>query len=363
MARLASRLTAEPWGLRVPLVGAPMAGVSGGELAAAVTRAGGLGFIAVGHGRDLEGLRQEVELYRRLAGPTAPLALGFLGYSSCAPQGGVLEEVLREHGPEVVQFFAPAVMPSGANIRAAKAAGARVLAQIGTLAQAQEALDAGADGVIAQGREAGGHGMRPELGNGTLPLARAVAAEVEARYGADGNDGVGGRPLVLAAGGISDGRGLAACLALGCDGVVLGTRLWASVEGLGHDSKKAALVAASGDGAIRTRVFDLIQNSYSATPWPLPYDSTGALGNATSAEWHGREEALQRELDAPGGALAGAYRAADSAGDAAVGCVHAGEGVGLVDAVLGAGDIVRRMEAEAVRGIGNLSGILVEGGK
>lgn len=91
-----------------------------------------------GHGRDLEGLRQEVELYRRLAGPTAPLALGFLGYSSCAPQGGVLEEVLREHGPEVVQFFAPAVMPSGANIRAAKAAGARVLAQIGTLAQAQE---------------------------------------------------------------------------------------------------------------------------------------------------------------------------------------------------------------------------------
>ena len=94
-------------------------------------------------------------------------------------------------------------------------------------------------------------GIRSELGTGTLPLAAAVLREVGRR----GEP----RPVVCAAGGISDGKGLAAMLALGCDGVVLGTRLWASEEAMGSVRLKSALVRADGDDVLRTRVFDTIQ--------------------------------------------------------------------------------------------------------
>lgn len=163
--RLRTRLTDSrgAWKLRVPVVLAPMAGAAGGALAAATARAGGLGFIAVGHGRDLAKLREEVALYRSHAPAAAPLALGFIGFSAAARAAegdGVLTEVLAEHSPTVVQFFAPAIVDGGENVRVAQAAGALVFAQVGSLAEAKEALGHGVDGIMAQGREAGGHGMR-----------------------------------------------------------------------------------------------------------------------------------------------------------------------------------------------------------
>lgn len=280
-----------PWRLRVPLMSAPMAGAAGGALAGAAARAGSLGFVAAGHASDLGALREQVALFRSSAPEGAPLALGFLGYSACSggPDGlGVLPEVLAEHRPAFVQFFAPAVVDGGANIRAAHEAGALVFAQVGTEAEAREAIAVGADALIAQGREAGGHGLRSELGNGTLPLA-AVVVTAAAQAAAEGRP----RPAVLAAGGIVDGRGLAAVLALGCDGAVLGTRLWASKEAMGSDLLKAELLRASGDEVMRTRVFDTLQNASSPAPWPVPFDSVGAVMNETTARWHEDQRGLE----------------------------------------------------------------------
>lgn len=351
--QLRTRLT-DPkgvWRMRSPIVSAPMAGAAGGELAAAASRAGALGFIAVGHGRDTAALREQVALFRATAPPAAPLALGFIGYSACAPSpdGGVLAEVLEEHAPAVVQFFAPAVVDGGSNIRAAKAAGALVLAQVGSVAEAQQAMAVGVDGVIAQGREAGGHGLRTELGTGTLPLA-AAAVTAAAQDPS--------KPVVLAAGGITDGRGLAAALALGCDGVILGTRLWASREAMGDACLKAQLVTATCDDVIRTRVFDTLQNATSSTPWPEPYDSVGALKNDTTARWHNDQPGLEAAVaDAESSVLAD-FAAGASAADTSVCSVLSGEGVGLVDAIESAEDIVRRVENEAVSTVRGMQGML-----
>ena len=102
--------------------------------------------------------------------------------------------------------------------------------------------------------------------------------------------------VVLAAGGIVDGRGLAAALSLGCDGAVLGTRLWASQEAMGDESgaKRDALVKADCDDVMRTKVFDILQDVGSSNPWPQPFDSVGALKNETTAKWHGEEEQVRR---------------------------------------------------------------------
>ena len=337
------------WQMRVPIVSAPMAGAAGGALAAAACQAGALGFIAVGHGRDLAALREQVALFRATAPPAAPLALGFIGYSSCAPNGGVLAEVLAEHTPAVVQFFAPAAVDGGSNIRAAKASGALVLAQVGSVAEARQAIELGVDGVIAQGREAGGHGLRSELGTGTLPLAAAVVSAAAQSPG---------KPVVLAAGGITDGRGLAAALALGCDGAILGTRLWASREAMGNEKLKAQLVTATGDDVIRTRVFDTLQNATSSTPWPEPFDSVCALKNDTTTRWHDDQHGLEVAVVDTQSDVLPKFTAGQAAADASVCAVLAGEGVGLVGAIEGAEDIVRRVEAEAVSTVRGMQGML-----
>ena len=140
-----------------------------------------------------------------------------------------------------------------------------------TLAQAKQAADAGADIIIAQGRDAGGHSGTTR---GTMGLVPAVV------------DAVAPIPVV-AAGGIADGRGLAAALALGAAGISMGTRFTASRESLWDPAMKAAALAAGGDQTMQTRVFDIVRGA----PWPAIYPGR-ALRNAFSAEWHGREDDL-----------------------------------------------------------------------
>ena len=103
------------------------------------------------------------------------------------------------------------------------------------------------DGVIAQGKEAGGHGMHPEMSSGTLPFARRVVDLAETLAAGEEQR----RVFVLAAGGIVDGAGAAAALCLGCDGAVLGTRLWATHQALGSERKKAELPRADCDDVMR----------------------------------------------------------------------------------------------------------------
>src|SRR5215471_2270353 len=137
----------------------------------------------------------------------------------------------------------------------------------------------GADIIVAQGTEAGGHGG----GRSTLPLVPAVVDIVV---------NSGRNVPVVAAGGISDGRGLAAALMLGADGVLMGTRFLAATESLAVPSAKTRVVAASGDNTLPTAVFDIVRGYR----WPAEYRGR-ALTNRFSEFWHGREAALAEAGD------------------------------------------------------------------
>jgi nitronate monooxygenase len=185
------------------------------------------------------------------------------------------------------------------------------------------------------------HGIRRELGNGTLSLtARLVKLAQERRR----------KIPVLAAGGIVDGRGLVAALGLGADGIVLGTRLWASEEAIGPKAYKKALVEAkSCDDVIRTRVFDVICNSFRPTKWPSPYDSSGVLRNRMTDEWDTKLRELAYEIEHPSNGLNVAIKfkkaVAGQRPDSA--CVYCGQGVGDISSIEPAYEIVQKIEKEA----------------
>lgn len=347
-----------PGRLQLPIMGAPMADVSGGKLAAETCRAGAMGFLASGHlhnEKTRQTLEHEIQEFRQQASQSsALLAIGFIGHSLCFQQ---LQQVLQEQKPDVVQFFAPAIRydtNTKSNVAMAQEYGAKVMAQVGTIADAQEALKAGVDVIICQGSpEAGGHGVRLDVGTGTLSLVRHVVSMVE------------DKPIaVVAAGGIVDGRGLVAALALGCDGVSLGTRLWASKEAMGPDTLKQALVEASSpDDVVRSVVFDAIANTYSATPWPKPFDSSGTLRNRTTEEYEHKGEALLQELQNKGAehSLVSRYKEGNKTKDPSITAVYAGKGVGQIQSIDGAYDIITRIEQEAVDIIETqLGGLLIK---
>jgi nitronate monooxygenase len=339
-------------------MGAPMAGASGGRLAAETCRAGALGFIAAGHLRDVSQLTVEIALFRQTAPADAPLCIGFIGYSALQDSAGWAryKSVLEQHRPQVVQFFAPAIVNSSSgeprisNVSLAQEYSAKVVAQVGSVREGIEALDAGVDCLVAQGSEAGGHGLRRELGNGTLALAARLVCIAAKNHP---------HVPVLAAGGIVDGRGVAAALALGCDGAVLGTRLWASQEAMGSELFKERLVAAAScDDVVRSSVFDHIQNVYHATPWPEPFDSVGALRNTTSDTWDNRPEDLGKELMVENSDVVSGYRQAQKAGDADVDAVLCGQGVGEIGSIDPAFDIVNRINEETMAVIRSMPRIL-----
>jgi nitronate monooxygenase len=181
--------------------------------------------------------------------------------------------------------------------------------------------------IVAQGSEAGGHGER----RSTFTLVPEVADLIAAKSP---------DTLLCAAGGIADGRGLAAALMLGADGVVVGSRLWASPESEVGPRMHAAALAASGDDTIRTSVMDLARR----LDWPHRYTAR-VLRNAFTERWHGRENELLSVADAE----AVKYRQAWLEGDPDNANTFIGEGVGLIDAIEPAGDIVVRMAREAER--------------
>jgi nitronate monooxygenase len=201
-----------------------------------------------------------------------------------------------------------------------KEGGCKIICQVQTLAQARQAAEAGADIIIAQGRDAGGHSgtMR-----GTIGLVPAVV------------DAVAPIPVV-AAGGIADGRGLAAALALGAVGISMGTRFTASRESLWDPAMKSAALKAGGDETMQTRVFDIVRGA----PWPAIYPGR-ALQNAFSAEWHGREDELAgRQAEVEKEYLATARD------DVSRGAVWAGESVDLVNDIPTAAEIIERIVAQ-----------------
>ena len=202
---------------------------------------------------------------------------------------------------------------------AVKSAGAALIVQVTGLDEARVAMEIGADVIVAQGTEAGGHGGR----RSTLPFVPVVA------------DLAAPTP-VLAAGGIADGRGVAAALALGATGALLGTRFLVALEALVTPSVTKAIIEGSGEDTERSRVSDIARGA----PWPARYPAR-TLRNPFFDQWRGREAELAADSTAQQ-----AYRAAVARGDLPA-TVWASEAIDLITESSPAADLVAALAAEA----------------
>jgi nitronate monooxygenase len=310
---LNTRLT-QQLGITHPIISAPMAFAAGGKLASAVSAAGGLGLIGGGYG-DQDWLDAEF----RAAG-NAAVGCGFITWA-LKRQPQLLDLVLARNPRAIFLSFGN---PQPFTVRI-KAAGAKLISQVQTRRDAEQAIDCGADVVVAQGSEAGGHGER----RATMTLVPEVADLIAAKSPAT---------LLCAAGGVADGRGLAAALMLGADGALVGSRLWASSEANVSPRMHAAALAATGDDTIRSQVMDLARK----LDWPPRYTAR-VLRNAYIERWHGREA----ELLTVAAAEAAKYRKAWAEGDPEGSNTFIGEAAGLIHAIEPVAAIIERMVAEA----------------
>jgi len=302
------------FGVDVPVAGAPMAGVSGGRLAAAVSAGGGLGLIGVGNTTTAEAIRAEAAVASQAG---RPFGIGLMAWV-LPGQPGQFDATL-EAGPALVSVSFGDLDPWVLRFREA---GIRVATQVGHVADARVAADLGVDVIVARGGEGGGHGRDAV---GTLPLLQGVLDAVDLP--------------VLAAGGIVTARGLAAVLAAGAAGAWVGTAFLASPEAANTAAARARIRAARDTDTVYSRVFDVGQR----IPWPAEYGGR-SLANGFSARWAGREDELARDQDAQA-----ELAAARQAGDYDTACLYAGQGVGLVTAERPAAEIVAGLGAGAER--------------
>ena len=300
----------ERLGLEHPVILAPMAFVSGGKLAAAIGRAGGLGLIGGGYA---EGDWLETQL---AAAGNQPVGVGFITWSLA--RNPDLLRVALDHRPRAIFLSFGDVRPFAPEIARA---GVPMICQVQTLADARIALGEGAAVLVAQGTEAGGHGSS----RSTMALVPEVV------------DAAGEVP-VAAAGGIVDGRGLAAALMLGAAGAVCGTAFFAASESLAHPNAKTRAVAASGDETVRDSLFDVLRGR----DWPGRYTNR-TLRNAYHGDWADKPERLRAEIEEQ----RRLYGIAQEAGDMDVAATIIGEGVGLVHGVEPGEAILARMVAQA----------------
>ncbi len=295
-------------GIEHPILLAPMGSAAGGRLAAAVTHAGGLGLIGSGYA-STKAIRQELA-----EAGNARVGIGFILWA--LERNPEALDVALAARPAVVMLSFGDPSPFTPHI---KKAGCKIICQVQSLAQARQAAEAGADIIIAQGRDAGGHSgtMR-----GTIGLVPAVV------------DAVGSIPVV-AAGGIADGRGLAAALALGAAGVSMGTRFTATRESLWDQAMKEKAVASGGDQTAQTRVFDIVRGA----AWPAIYPGR-VVRNRFFEQWHGKEDALQTQQKDVEARLG-------PADDLEQRAVWAGEAVDLVGDIPSARDLIERIVDQA----------------
>ena len=322
----------ELFGIEVPIIQAPMGGAVGPQLVAAVCNAGGLGTIPL-WGEDIETVRSRIREIKALT--RNPFAVNL---NLSFPHEERLEVCLQEQVPVVSFFWGN----SQEMVSRAKAAGVIVMQTVGSAHEAQVAVQNGADVIVAQGWEAGGHVW------GTVATMALVPAVVDA---------VAPVPVV-AAGGIADGRGLAAALALGASGVWIGTRFLASKEVQIHSYYLARIIGASENDTFHAEnLFDI--------GWPSA--AHRVLRNSTVNEWlaAGRPEPGNRRGE--GDVIANSKLVGEIVrfqsctpypeveGDIEAMSMWAGQGVGLVKKRQTAAEIVREIDAEATETIKNLA--------
>lgn len=299
----------DQFGLSVPVVSAPMAGVSGGALAAAVSRAGGLGMIGVRPASDPRWLAEQIEV---AAASGRGYGIGLIGWG-IEQDDPVLAQVIAAR-PALVSISFGDVTEHVAPLHDA---GIVVATQAGNLDEALAADGVGVDLIVARGGEGGGHG-RNEIA--TLPLLQEILEVLDTP--------------VLAAGGIGNRRGLAAVLAAGAEGGWIGTAFMTCPEAdTPAESRHAVLEAGTGD-TVYSRVFDLALG----LGWPPEYGGR-SLANEVTARWLDREDELERGGPAAL-ALGDQVRSAQAAGDAGFSPVYAGQSAGLVEVARSAAEVV-----------------------
>lgn len=311
-------------GIEIPIVQAPMGGAVGPALAAAVSNAGGLGTLAL-WGADIETLRRQVRETRALT--NKPFAVNL---NLEFPQEERLDVCLQENVPVISLFWRE---PS-ALVARAKAGGAMVLHTVSTAKEARQAVECGVDVIVAQGWEAGGH-VRGTVG--TMPLIPAVV------------DAVGPVP-VIAAGGIADGRGLAAALALGASGAWIGTRFLASSEVAIHPHYRERLLRATENDTVYLE--DLFDIGWPKAPHRVLRNSTvatwEAAGRPATGQRPGEGEVVATSLSRGPIVRYRSYTPApDAGGDVEALSLWAGQSVGLVHKIQPAAEIVQEIDREA----------------
>ncbi|MFE9622964.1 NAD(P)H-dependent flavin oxidoreductase [Streptomyces sp. NPDC006527] len=311
----------EMFGIAHPVMAAPMGLHSGGRLAAAVSAAGGLGSFGGTHPwKGPDWIRAEIATIRTTT--DRPFGVGFI--TPFLPFTDELFNAALEERPVVIALSFADPQPWLAR---AKDAGARVMCQVQNYADAKTAVAAGADVLVAQGTEAGGH-------TGTMGLLPFLAGIVK-RYP---------DVPVLAAGGIADGRTLAAVLTAGADGAWLGTAFLATHEAVEvHDVHKRLIVESDGTDTVWTRAYDIV----SGMPWPATIGAR-VRRNRFTDEWSEREATLRdrvKEFATPED-----VNPFEATPDPDTSAILYGQSAFFVDAVRPAADVVRTIsdEAEAI---------------
>jgi nitronate monooxygenase len=307
------------FGIEHPIVQAGMGSDCGADLAAAVSNAGGLGSLG-SIGRSPDNLRDEIRRCRELT--RRPFAVNIVTWDWSPFAQSLLDVAIEERVPSITVSFGDPI-PA---LRACQAAGIPAVVQVQDLAGLRDAVAARPDALAVQGNEGGGHTGR----RGTLNFA------------AQALDLAGDIPL-LVAGGIADGRGLAAALAMGAAGVIMGTRFKATNEfgpSAAHGSaQKQAIVASDGANTLWDEVFD---EAYSME-WPNGIEGR-ALRSPFTEEWQGRTTELREAVEAAGKPFGFVAKLAQSP-ETVVN--WAGESSGLIHEVLPASEVVLRTARQA----------------
>lgn len=301
-------------GIERPVLLAPMARIAGGRLTKAVSAAGGLGVLGGGYG-NADWIAAEMEV----VGDTR-VGIGLITWNM---EDGAVASVLAAHSPAAVWLSFGDPVP---HIPLIREAGAVVICQISTVDEAVTAVEAGADVIVAQGSEAGGHGRPGRSLFGLLPAISAAIPDT---------------PLV-AAGGISNAAGFAAAQALGAAGVALGTAFYATEESSDIPAAKQRIVESRGDDTLHSVVYDLVRGPQ----WPEGYTGRSIRTTVTDT-WAGREHQLVGEAREE--LVAQHARAAES-GDLSIRVVWAGEGIDSISEVGRAEAVVHQFPAPAACG-------------
>jgi nitronate monooxygenase len=289
----------------VPVVSAPLFGVAAGRLAAAVSRAGGLGMLGVGSTTTAQQVTDECAV---AAEGARPFGVGLMAWALAKDRRPF--DAALEAAPALVsvsfgdyqQYVGPL-----------QAAGVVVATQVGNLAEAMAAEQAGVDVIVARGSEAGGHGRNDVA---TLPLLQVVLDAVDIP--------------VLAAGGIANSRGLAAVLAAGAEGAWVGTAFLTCVEADTSPAARERLVRATDTDTAYGRVFDIAQR----LGWPAEYGGR-ALRNEFFEHWEGREAELAGDDD-----VEQVLRAARAEGDFDTSYIYSGQGAALLREQRSAAEVI-----------------------